>query len=127
MASHVPEPRNFAPKTEVKLAPPKSDPISLDELAKCDGKNAAGPTYVAIKGTVFDVTGNSAYAPGGAYHIFAGKDASRALAKSSLEAGDARAEWQDLGDKEKGVLADWFTFFSKRYNVVGVIPGGANL
>ncbi len=34
------------------------------------------PTYVAIKGSVFDVTGNPAYAPGGAYH---GKERSSLL------------------------------------------------
>ena len=28
----------FAPKVPVQLDPPKDDPISLEELAKCDGK-----------------------------------------------------------------------------------------
>ena len=28
----------FEPKTPVQLNPPKSDPISLEELAKADGK-----------------------------------------------------------------------------------------
>ena len=50
--------------------------------------------------------------------VFAGKDASRALAKSSLKIEDCVAQWTDLPDKEKGVLDDWFTFFSKRYNIV---------
>lgn len=36
-------------------------------------------------------------------------------------------EWADLDDKEKGVLADWETFFSKRYNIVGVVEGATNL
>lgn len=40
----------FAPKTEVKLDPPKDDPISVEELAKCDGKTEGKPIYVAIKG-----------------------------------------------------------------------------
>lgn len=31
------EPKSFAPKTPVDLAPPKSDPITYEELAKCDG------------------------------------------------------------------------------------------
>lgn len=30
---------DFKPKTPVQLAPPKDDPISLEELAKADGKN----------------------------------------------------------------------------------------
>lgn len=53
--------------------------------------------------------------------VFAGKDASRALAQSTLKPEDCRPEWQDLPEKEKGVLQDWFTFFSKRYNIVGKV------
>ncbi|KAI9749836.1 MAG: N-acetylglucosaminyl-phosphatidylinositol de-N-acetylase [Chaenotheca gracillima] len=124
---HEPEPRNFEPKAPVTVAPPKDDPISLEYLSKCDGNSPGHPTYVAIKGKVFDVSGNSAYAPGGQYHVFAGKDASRALAQSSLKPEDARAEWEDLPDKEKQVLTDWFTFFSKRYSIVGVVQGASNL
>lgn len=33
----------------------------------CPGTNPDYPTYVAIKGTVFDVTGNKAYGPDGSY------------------------------------------------------------
>lgn len=67
----------------------------------------------------------------GARHtVFAGKDSSRALALSSLKAEDCRADYEDLDDKEKQTLADWYTFFSKRYNVVGVLerskPDGNN-
>ena len=59
--------------------------------------------------------------------MFAGKDASRALAKSSTKPEDVQSEWSDLDDKEKGVLNDWITFFSKRYNVVGKVEGATNL
>ena len=59
--------------------------------------------------------------------VFAGKDASRALATSSLKPEDCRPEWSDLGDKEKTVLNEWFTFFSKRYNIVGTVQGAGNL
>ena len=78
---------SFEPKTKVELDPPKDDVISLDYLSKCDGKlhlariaqrphilmspttgtNPDYPTYVAIKGTVFDVSGNKAYGPEGSY------------------------------------------------------------
>lgn len=89
------------------------------------------------QGVVFDVTGNKSYSPGGAYHglsspdglgvvskliipcfaiVFAGKDASRALAKSSVKAEDAVPKWSDLSDKEKGVLNDWYTKLSRSPN-----------
>ncbi|KAL8419090.1 hypothetical protein RB594_002337 [Gaeumannomyces avenae] len=117
----------FEPKKPVELDPPKLDVrISKDDLAKAIGLED-GTCYVGIKGLVYDVTGNRAYQPGGAYHVFAGKDASRALAKSSTQAEDVSPEWKDLDEKEQGVLNDWITFFSKRYNVVGVIDGADNL
>lgn len=53
--------------------------------------------------------------------VFAGKDPSRALAQSSLKVEDCVPEWSDLEDKHKTVLQEWYTFFSKRYNVVGKV------
>lgn len=92
---------------------------------------------------MFDVSRNNAYHQGGSYRgmsifiqipdpmlmdkVFTGKDSSRALAKSSLNPDDCRPEWSDLDDSEKKVLEDWFTFFSKRYNVVGKVLNATNL
>jgi len=83
MVEHEPEPKRFSPKVPVQLDPPKDDPISQEELAKCDGNSTSAPwnapdsfasgtdpsrpTLVAIKGTVFDVTRNDAYGPSGQY------------------------------------------------------------
>ncbi|CAG9943415.1 unnamed protein product [Clonostachys rosea f. rosea IK726] len=128
----------FEPKAPVNLDPPKDDPISLAELGKANGAEGQ-KCYVAIKacvrrqsnmvstqGKVYDVTGNKAYQPGGSYNVFAGKDASRALGKSSVKPEDVSANWQDLPDSEKKVLDDWITFFSKRYNIVGRVEGATN-
>jgi hypothetical protein len=60
------------------------------------------------------------------FEVFAGKDASRALAQSSLEEKECRPDWQDLDDGQKKVLNDWYTFFSKRYNIKGRIEGATN-
>jgi hypothetical protein len=90
MVEHEPEPKRFEPKVPVQLDPPKDDPISVEELAKCDGEDLffllsgtartlrrstvilgtdpSLPTLVSIKGTVFDVSRNAAYAPEGQYH-----------------------------------------------------------
>ncbi|KAF1992746.1 cytochrome b5 [Amniculicola lignicola CBS 123094] len=111
----------FEPKEPVQLAPPKDDEISLDHLAKCNGVDG-NPTYVAIKGTVFDVSGKDSYAPGKGYSVFAGKEPNRALALSSLKPEDCIPETDGLDEKQQKVLDDWFTFFSKRYNVVGKLP-----
>ena len=60
--------------------------------------------------------------------VFAGKDPSRALAQSSLKLEDCTPDYEDLSDKDKGVLNDWYTFYSKRYNIVGkVVKDSSNL
>lgn len=50
------------------------------ELAKYDGSDPSLPIYLAVNGTIFDVSaGAHTYGPGGSYHAFAGHDASRAF------------------------------------------------
>ena len=34
---------------------------------------------------------------------------------------DAVADYSTLTQEELGVLNDWFTYFSKRYNIVGKV------
>ncbi|RYC61082.1 hypothetical protein CHU98_g5112 [Xylaria longipes] len=111
----------FEPKVPVNLNPPKDDPITLEELSQANGAEGR-----KAYGKVYDVTGNKMYQEGGSYHVFAGKDASRALAKTSTKPEDVQPEWRDLDDEKKGVLNDWITFFSNRYNVVGLVQGATN-
>jgi hypothetical protein len=61
--------------------------------------------------------------------VFAGKEPNRALGLSSLKPEDCISDFSALSDKEKQVLSDWHTFFSKRYNIVGRLQpeGTANL
>ncbi|KAK0634353.1 hypothetical protein B0T17DRAFT_513097 [Bombardia bombarda] len=57
-----------------------SGPLHLTpaELAAYDGTDESKPIYLAINGTIYDVSANRrTYGPGGSYHIFAGADASR--------------------------------------------------
>lgn len=113
----------FEPKTPVQLDPPKDDALTMSQIAECDGERH-NCMYIAIKGVVFDVTRNTkAYGVGKGYHVFVGKDASRALGKSSLspEDTDPRVSWDysTLTEKEMKTLNDWYTFFEKRYNIVG--------
>ncbi|KAK2970410.1 hypothetical protein RJ640_016264 [Escallonia rubra] len=94
--------------------------FSARQLNEYDGTDPSKPIYVAIKGRVFDVsTGKSFYGPGGAYAMFAGKDASRALAKMSKNEEDVCASLDGLADKEIGVLQDWENKFQAKYPIVG--------
>ncbi|KAH9940363.1 progesterone binding protein [Epithele typhae] len=104
------------------LAPPKDDPFTVAQLMAFDGSDLSKPIYVAIKGTVFDVTHKSdTYGKGKSYNLFTGKDASRALGMSSLKAEDAVSDYSTLSEGDMKTLNDWFDFFTKRYNVVGKV------
>jgi len=104
------------------LAPPKDDPYSTIQLKEYDGSDPTKPIFVAIKGTIFDVSAKAdVYGRGKSYNIFAGKDGSCGLGMSSLKAEDAVADYSKLDEKEMKVLDDWHSFFSKRYNIVGKV------
>jgi membrane-associated progesterone receptor component len=75
-------------------------------------------------GTIFDVTSKRAvYGVDGSYNVFAGKDGSKGLGMSSLSPEHAVSDWSTLDQKQRKVLDDWYTFFKKRYNIVGRVVG----
>lgn len=85
------------------------------------------PVYLAVRGKVFDVSlGRNFYGPGGPYESFAGRDASRGLAKSSFgeEVLTKNLEapldtLSDLTAEELETLNDWEERFNQKYLVVG--------
>eukprot|EP00382_Lankesteria_abbotti_P004467 CAMPEP_0113846534 /NCGR_PEP_ID=MMETSP0372-20130328/1358_1 /TAXON_ID=340204 /ORGANISM="Lankesteria abbotti" /LENGTH=106 /DNA_ID=CAMNT_0000815683 /DNA_START=46 /DNA_END=366 /DNA_ORIENTATION=+ /assembly_acc=CAM_ASM_000359 len=102
-----------------------SEELSLEQLGLCDGgASSGGLLYVALKGTVYDVAkGREFYGPGKPYNMFAGKDATVALAKMSLQEEDTnRADFEEvLSEGERKTLASWVTRFDNKYNVVGIV------
>jgi len=63
-------------------------PLQLTDadLKKYDGSDPKTPIYVAVNGTIYDVTnGRNFYGPGGSYHFFAGADATRAFVTSCFD------------------------------------------
>jgi membrane-associated progesterone receptor component len=87
---------------------------------------ATPPIYIAVGEDVFDVSfgGASFYGEGGPYHRFAGKNASRALAKMSFDEENlVNPDVSDLDEKEMKILNDWIKTLrdKKKYPVVGKI------
>lgn len=86
---------------------------------------AAAPIYIGAGDLVYDMSfgGVTFYGPpNGPYQKFAGRDASRALGKMSLNDTDVEnSDISDFTDKEKKILNDWIKTFSERkqYPVVG--------
>jgi predicted heme/steroid binding protein len=72
--------------------------MTLDELAEFDGKNESKPLYLAINGTIFDVSSNRRmYGPGGGYQFFAGTDAARSFVTGCF-AEDRTADMRGVED-----------------------------
>ncbi|KAH8930053.1 cytochrome b5 [Atractiella rhizophila] len=95
------------------------------ELRSYDGRDG-GRVLLAIRGRIFDVSaGRGFYGPGGPYGNFAGRDASRGLAKQSFDDSmltpvDAPIdELNDLTAAEWSNLRDWEGHFGNKYFVCG--------
>lgn len=91
----------------------------LDELRAFDGTGGAdGPILLAADGLVYNVAlARNFYGPDGEYAAMAGSDATRMLARNSLEAeADATAP---LNLAEQASLAAWKFSFERKYDCVG--------
>ncbi|KAL1915252.1 uncharacterized protein VTP21DRAFT_7528 [Calcarisporiella thermophila] len=97
------------------------------ELAHFNGReDPSAPILLAVKGNVFDVTrGRNFYGPDGPYGNFAGRDASRGLAKESFSTemltplDQPIDTLEDLTAEEREALDEWEAHFQGKYNIVG--------
>ena len=114
-------------RTSVPPTPRDFTRAELAKYKKCDEVPAGridAPILVGIKGKVLDVSygGKEMYGKEGPYHIFAGIDASRALAKMSFKPEDLNStDLSDLTEEQRKTLDDWETKFIsvRKYPVVG--------
>ncbi|AQK64805.1 Membrane steroid-binding protein 2 [Zea mays] len=116
-----PRPRE-EPEAEPLPPPVQMGEVSEEELSQYDGSDPKKPLLMAIKGQIYDVTQSRMfYGPGGPYALFAGKDASRALAKMSFEPQDLTGDITGLGPFELDALQDWEYKFMSKYVKVGTV------
>ncbi|KAF0751956.1 hypothetical protein AaE_006206 [Aphanomyces astaci] len=117
-ASKLPETK----KAVDKPSAPQQQYFTLDKLRAFNGEGDK-PIYIAIKGVVYDVSRKrDFYGPGEGYHLFAGREAARALAKMSFEPADLENTGiSDLNFMEKEILKDWIDKFTdyNSYPIVG--------
>eukprot|EP00588_Corethron_pennatum_P016752 CAMPEP_0194304220 /NCGR_PEP_ID=MMETSP0171-20130528/2004_1 /TAXON_ID=218684 /ORGANISM="Corethron pennatum, Strain L29A3" /LENGTH=309 /DNA_ID=CAMNT_0039055421 /DNA_START=44 /DNA_END=973 /DNA_ORIENTATION=+ len=116
-----------------RLLPDAAATVAGSVLASRDGTGtapegyAAPSIYVGAGDKVYDVSfgGGHQYGVGGGYHCFAGKDASRALAKMSFDPEEMKppVRTDDLSEKEMKALEGWIKRFSENslYPCVGVL------
>ncbi|KAJ1981502.1 Dihydrodipicolinate synthase [Dimargaris verticillata] len=123
-------------KTEINpaarhLAHPESiefKAYTYSDLVRFNGKQEDGKIFLAVNGKVFNVTnGAKFYGPQGPYGNFAGRDASRGLAKGSFEADVIPAvdgpvdPLDDLDADERSALLDWEKLFISKYPQIGTV------
>lgn len=94
--------------------------VTEEELRAYDGSDPEKPLLMAIKGQIYDVSRSRMfYGPGGPYALFAGRDASRALALMSFDRQDLTGNIEGLSASELEVLQDWEYKFMEKYVKVG--------
>jgi membrane-associated progesterone receptor component len=121
--SNTPQQSHAATNSISKPEPPVLRDFTPEQLREHDGVHST-TIYIALVGDVYDVSGSSEfYGKDGPYHCFAGRDASRAMAKLSFEEADLASgrDLSDLGPFERSTLEDWVDKFKyyKAYPVVG--------
>ena len=87
--------------------------MTLAELAKHTGSGKT--SYIGVGPYVFDVSSSEMYKPGGNYSVFAGNDATVALARMSLKPEDLNIE-ADLTSQEQKTLNEWAEFYKTKKN-----------
>ncbi|RHZ89847.1 hypothetical protein Glove_9g150 [Diversispora epigaea] len=96
------------------------------ELIEYDGRTLDTKIYLGVCGKVYDVSkGRNFYGPDGMYGNFAGRDASRGLAKNSFDLevltpiDQSLDTLEDLTEEEINNLNEWHGLFASKYGYVG--------
>jgi len=100
------------------------------ELALHDGKDDSKPLLLSIGGEVFDVTFESRfYGPGSGYAVFAARDATRALTRTSLDSKDydgaGALRVDDFTEQDWDRFVEQLQFYRDKYKLVGGLSDGA--
>ncbi|VDO33338.1 unnamed protein product [Onchocerca flexuosa] len=98
--------------------------LTKEQLSFFDGTRPSKGTYLAILGRIYDVQkGAKHYGPGGSYHFFAGRDATRAFVSGDFSEKGLVDDIENLGDQDLLGIFDWIKFYEKDYDLVGYLQG----
>jgi membrane-associated progesterone receptor component len=115
-------PQEVAPPPRPQIVTEKRD-YSLKEIRDYDGSDPSKPIFIVVKGTIYDVSSRvNFYGKGGPYNIFAGRDAGRALATSSLDEKDVEnPSLEGLSADELNTLNEWEQTYASKYPIIGKV------
>ncbi|KAJ0014474.1 hypothetical protein Pint_21430 [Pistacia integerrima] len=114
-------PANVSPPAVVAPAEPiQLGDVTEEELRAYNGSDPCKPLLMAIKGQIYDVSASRMlHGPGGPFAMFAGRDASRALARMSFDPQDLTGNIEGLSEDELEVLQCWEYKFMEKYVKIG--------
>jgi membrane-associated progesterone receptor component len=122
-----PPPAATARSTTARPPAAARRPVRASELSVANGDGGA-PVYVAVQDPfssrvdVFDMeSGRDFYGPGGPYHLFAGRNATCGLAKSSVNPADVDGDVSKLTAHERDTQAQWHAKYASKYPIVGYL------
>ncbi|XP_050442178.1 neuferricin [Adelges cooleyi] len=99
---------------------------SLFDTARLSRYNGVdgGKIYLSFLGIVFDVTmGRKFYGPGGSYHSFAGRDASRSYITGLFDKEHITDHVLDMKPDDFIALDTWTSTYKKKYSEIGKLVG----
>ncbi|VDK49858.1 unnamed protein product [Anisakis simplex] len=98
--------------------------FSREQLALFDGSRPSKDVYLALLGRVYNVQrGHKHYAPGGGYHFFAGKDATRAFVTGDFSDEGLTDDVSGLSHQDILGIKEWSNFYEKEYELIGLLQG----
>ena len=107
---------------EEEKEPPRD--FTLEQLRECNGTNGK-PIHIALRREVYDVSSApDFYGPEGSYSCFAGREASRAMAKLSFDEAELdNLNLMDISPFERESLEGWIDKFKyyRDYPIVGKV------
>jgi len=106
---------------------PVPRPYTWEQVSEHKGISGDKSIWIAIKGKIYDVSSKPTfYGPGAGYHIFAGRDATRGLALTSLDVKDVdNPSIADLTDLS--TLNEWIASYESKYDVIGWVGTAADV
>lgn len=104
--------------TCINRIPTATRMMAMKELEQFNGTNGR-PTFFSAGGKIYDVSSSDMFAS--TYSQWAGKDATVALARMSLDPQDiSRTDiWKSLSDSDKKSLKSWTDYFDEKYYIKG--------
>jgi predicted heme/steroid binding protein len=112
-------------KAELLKPPPRKPGLPVYSYEDLSQNKSGTKIWVSCKGNIYDVSDKDVYQAGGNYQVFAGRDASCALAKMNF--GDdfmnpKLNHWKkNLSQEELVVLDEWVKYYDQRYKLIGYL------